>query len=65
MWFTIALSEINNIPTGTLLRIIECTPASIKVVSEETGERVRLHQPVWWLESIGLDPKLFLKKRKY
>lgn len=61
MWYTIALSDINNIPSGTLLKITEYSEHCIVVhsVGLDTPQKVIMHLPYLWLQSIGFHPSLY------
>ena len=61
MWFTIALTEINNIPRGTLLKITEFYEHQIVVhsIGLPTPEKVIMHLPGLWLQNIGFHPSLY------
>lgn len=71
MWFTIALEEINDIPAGTLLKITKYTQTNISVETCPPAKKDRaiLHQPNWWIRTIGLKPELLdinnLRNRRY
>lgn len=55
MWWTITLRDINDIPKGTLVRIVAFIPnRKCTIISEVTGERVIMYHPMFWCEDIGL-----------
>ena len=61
MWFTIALKDINDIPSGTLLKITECSENQITVhsIGLDIPQKVIMHLPALWLESIGFHPSMY------
>lgn len=60
MWFCIALRDINDIPKGTLLRIIDYSKHKIVVhsMAADCDSTVIMHLPGLWCEWLGLSLKL-------
>ena len=61
MWFTIALRDINDIPSGTLLKITEYSEHHITVqsIGLDSPQKVIMHLPPLWLKNIGFDPSMY------
>ena len=58
MWFCIALRDINDIPKGTLLRVVDYSKHKIVVHSMSCDSTVIMHMPGLWCEYLGLSVTL-------
>ena len=56
MLHTTTLEKVNRIPAGTRVRVVSVEQKCIRILDEFTGQRVIMHQPAWWEDSIDMQP---------